>query len=131
MARSGAARASSSGIAAIKLLRLSASRAAGRACRTVPRRSGRCDPIRAIRQPQKLPPEGLGENGLVEFRQETRCMGVLGGDAVEPRKSGFDEAHYFLLLRKWRYGQANTPKRIQIYIFLSRCRCECGKFRTR
>src|SRR5438105_1784956 len=96
MARSGAASASSSGIAAIKLLRLSASRAAARACRTVPRRSGRCDPIRAIRQPQKLPPEGLGQNGLVELRQEPGGVGMLGGDAIEPRKGCLNPADDFL-----------------------------------
>jgi hypothetical protein len=33
-------------------------------------------------------PKSLGQDGLVEFRQEPRRVGVLGGDEVEPDKGG-------------------------------------------
>ena len=41
--------------------------------------------------------KGFGQNGLVEFRHEPRCIGMLGGDAVEPREGGFDTADDLVL----------------------------------
>jgi hypothetical protein len=49
-----------------------------------------------IRQ-HEFAPKGLGQNGLVEFGQEPRGVGVFGRDTVEPCEGGFDPLDDFLL----------------------------------
>jgi hypothetical protein len=48
--------------------------------------------------------EGFGQNGLVEFGQEPGCVGVFGGDTVEPCEGGFDAADYLLHFVSTSYG---------------------------
>lgn len=65
-----------------------------------------------IRQ-HEFAPEGLGQDGLVEFWYEPRGVGVLGGDAVEPGEGCFNAADDFLLFN-WAPRKIALPCGMQI-----------------
>ena len=62
-------------------------------------------------------PESLGQDGLIEFRQETRCIAVLGSDAVEPGKGCFDAADTFLLLLNRRQWNVEVQQYVLVQIY--------------
>jgi hypothetical protein len=63
-----------------------------------------------IRQHQ-VTPKGLGQDGLVEFRQEARGVGMLHGHTVEPREGSFNAVNDFLLLGDRRNSLPATDLR--------------------
>ena len=65
--------------------------------------------VRVMRD--QLPSKGLRQNGLVEPRQKSRSVRVLGGNAIEPSEGGLDAADNFLLLWSPQTGNGSEDIR--------------------
>jgi hypothetical protein len=65
------------------------------------------------------PPKCFGQDGLVEFRQEPRRVGVLGGDTVEPSESGFHSSQNAVLFLSRGQTEFHIIEIVLVHIWLT------------